>query len=336
MGIGPAGGDEALAKDDQRGKYADEGKEYRKMHREYQNGAEEVVRADQKRVFQHGPAGIGDAGDRRKHKKATSEIISTYVYKQGLIIPLEEYIAKYMPNLSKVFEQAPEYKAMCCDTEGHIWGLPWIEQLGYHNTAVQLLGNMPFINTAWPDLLNLEMPTTIDEFEQVLIAFRDNAAALKAEFRIDGDIIPMSCIVNGGGQDPYILINGFGEGCGDSDAWKHLAVTDEGKVVSVATSEGFKKGSAWLHSLYGQGLIDAEAFTQDWSTYVAKGKSGRCVVPSVTEDPALVCSWLEQTRAATMYTEQAADGFQFLADGKVSMDVEKYDLDRRQKQEDGE
>ena len=85
----------------------------------------------------------------------------------------------------------------------------------------------------------------------------------------------MSCIMNDGGQDPYILINGFGEGYGDPDTWKHLIVTDDGKVVCDATSEGFKKGTEWLHKLYEQNLIDVEAFTQDWSTYVAKGKSGR-------------------------------------------------------------
>lgn len=261
--------------------------------------------------------------------------------KNGVIIPVEEYIDKYMPNLKKVFEQAPEYKAMCMDVDGHIWALPWIEQLGYQKTAIQLLDNMPFINTAWLDFLKLEMPTTVDEFEQVLIAFRDNAAALKAEFGIDGDIIPMSCIMNDGGQDPYILINGFGEGYGDPDTWKHMVVTDDGKVVCDATSEGFKKGTEWLHKLYEQNLIDVEAFTQDWATYVAKGKSGRygvcfswdigniapslegweplpmlkadvktitpdtaaytsgfnrgrCVVTSVAENPALVCSWLDQ------------------------------------------
>jgi len=35
----------------------------------------------------------------------------------------------------------------------------------------------------------------------------------------------------------------------------------------------------------------------------------------------------EQTLSATMYTGQSADGFKFFADGKVSMDIEKYDLD---------
>lgn len=31
----------------------------------------------------------------------------------------------------------------------------------------------------------------------------------------------------------------------------------------------------WLHKLYQEGLIDPECFTQEWSTYVSKGKSGR-------------------------------------------------------------
>ncbi len=35
----------------------------------------------------------------------------------------------------------------------------------------------------------------------------------------------------------------------------------------------------------------------------------------------------EQTLSATMYTGQSADGFKFFAYGKVSMDIEKYDLD---------
>lgn len=38
---------------------------------------------------------------------------------------------------------------------------------------------------------------------------------------------------------------------------------------------GYKKGIQWLHELYAKGLIDPECFTQEWSTYVSKGKSGR-------------------------------------------------------------
>lgn len=194
---------------------------------------------------------------------------------QGVIIPLEEYIDAYMPNLKGVFDKFPEYRKMSTDTNGHIWALPWIEQLGSEKTAIQSVGDMSFINKKWLDFLGLEIPTTVDEFEQVLIAFRDHASELQKEFNIDGSIIPMSCIVNDGNQDPAILINGFGEGYGDNDQGRHIAVTDDKKVICTATQQGFKDGITWLHSLYEQGLIDPEAFTQEWSTYVSKGKSGR-------------------------------------------------------------
>lgn len=193
----------------------------------------------------------------------------------GAIIPLEQYIDTYMPNLCAVFEKYPEYKKMSTDVNGHIWALPWIEQLGEEKTAIQTVGDMPFINKKWLDFLGLEVPETVDEFEQTLVAFRDHASEIQQEFGIEGKIIPMSCIVNDGNQDPALLINGFGEGYGDCDQGRHIAVTDDLKVICTATQKGFQDGIAWLHKLYAEGLIDSEAFTQEWSTYVAKGKSGR-------------------------------------------------------------
>ena len=193
---------------------------------------------------------------------------------QGVIVPVEEYIDNYMPNLKAVFDKYPEYRTMCEDADGHIWALPWIEQLGSEKTAIQTVGNnMTFINQKWLDFLGLETPTTVDEFEQVLLAFKEHAPELQKEFGIDGDIIPMSCIVND--QDPNLLINGFGDGIGDVDMGQHIAVTDDKKVICTATTDGFRKGVEWLHKLYAEGLIDPECFTQDWSTYVAKGKSHR-------------------------------------------------------------
>ena len=194
---------------------------------------------------------------------------------QGLILNVEEYIEKDMPNLSGIFEAYPEYKAMCEDQDGHIWALPWIEQLGAEKTAIQTIGDMPFINTKWMNFLGLEMPGTTDELEQVLLAFKEHASELQEEFGIEGSIIPMSCIINDGDQDPAILINGFGEGYGDGDRGRHIAVTNDRQVICSAVQPGYKDGIAWLHQLYEEGLIDPEAFTQEWSTYVAKGKSHR-------------------------------------------------------------
>ena len=144
--------------------------------------------------------------------------------KQGIIIPVENLIDKYMPNLQAVFEKYPEYRTMCTAPDGHIYSFPWIEQLGAGKEAIQAIGDIPYINKKWLDY-------------------------------------------------PAILMNGFGEGYGDTG--DHFAVTDEGKVIYTPTQEGYKEGIEWLHKLVTEDLIDPEAFTQEWSTYVAKGKNHR-------------------------------------------------------------
>ena len=216
---------------------------------------------------------------------------------QGALLNLEDLIDTYMPNLQKVFEQAPEYRSMCEDADGHIWALPWIEQLGYEKTAIQTVGNMPFINKWWLDFLKLDMPKTVDDFEKVLIAFRDNADALKKEFSIDGDIIPMSCILNDGDQDCYALINGFGEGYGDPDKGKHIAVTDDGEVICVAniaqvSMDDLIAGEGWvpLPALE----ADTKNITPQTNSYTSGFDLGRCVITVKCSNPPLCAAWLDQ------------------------------------------
>lgn len=66
--------------------------------------------------------------------------------KQGIIIPLENLIDKYMPNLQAVFEKYPEYRTMCTAPDGHIYSFPWIEQLGAGKEAIQAIGDIAYIN----------------------------------------------------------------------------------------------------------------------------------------------------------------------------------------------
>ena len=99
--------------------------------------------------------------------------------KQGIIIPVENLIDKYMPNLKAVFEKYPEYRTMCTAPDGHIYSFRWIEQLGAGKEAIQAIGDIPYINKKWLDYLKLDVPTTTEELEQVLVAFRDNADKLE-------------------------------------------------------------------------------------------------------------------------------------------------------------
>ena len=187
--------------------------------------------------------------------------------KQGVIIPVEDLIEQYMPNLKKVLDENPTYKEMITAPDGHIYSFPWIEQLGSGKEAIQAIGGMPFINKAWLDKLGLEIPKTTAELEKVLIAFKENDMAG------DGQTIPMSFIMNGGNDDMGFILGAFGEGYGDVP--DHIAVSNNKEVVYTAIQEGYKEGLIWMHNLAEQGLIDPEAYTQDWSTYVAKGKAGR-------------------------------------------------------------
>lgn len=181
------------------------------------------------------------------------------------IIPLNDLIDEHMPNLQKVLEDAPEYEGMMTAPDGNIYAFPWIEELGEGKESIHSVTSFPWINVEWLDELGLEMPTTTDELKDVLIAFRDNDPAG------NGNTIPMSFIINDGGQDPQSLFGAFGIG----DNYDHTVVSNDGEVILSAAHEDNKEAINWLHSMYAEDLIDTEAFEQEWPAYVAKGQEGR-------------------------------------------------------------
>lgn len=180
---------------------------------------------------------------------------------QGLIVPVETLIDQYMPNLKKVLDENPSYRKLITAPDGHIYSFPWIEQLGTGKEAIQAIGGMPFINKTWLDELGLAMPTTTEELEAVLVAFKEKIP----------NAIPMSFRINGGNEDLGFILGAFGYG----DNPDHVMVDENNKVFNPLTQEGYKEGITWLHTLSEKGLIDPEAFTQDWATLVAKGKEDR-------------------------------------------------------------
>lgn len=180
---------------------------------------------------------------------------------QGIVVPVEDLIDKYMPNLKKVLDENPSYRKLITAPDGHIYSFPWIEQLGTGKEAIQAIGGMPFINKDWLDKLGLKMPTTVEEFENVLTAFKEKIP----------NSIPMSFRINGGNEDLGFILGAFGYG----DNPDHIMVDENNKVLYSVTDEGYKEGIAWLHTLQEKGLIDPEAYTQDWATLVAKGKEDR-------------------------------------------------------------
>ncbi|WP_394405681.1 ABC transporter substrate-binding protein [Streptococcus sp. 20-1249] len=181
----------------------------------------------------------------------------------GVIVPVEDLIKDYMPNLQKVLDENSEYKSMVTAPDGHIYSLPWIEELGAGKKSIHSVNDMAFINQEWLDKLGLKMPTTTDELITVLKAFKEKDPNGNGK----ADEIPISFINNGGNEDFKLLFGAFG--IGDND--DHLVVGNDGKVDFTADNEDYKEGVQFMRKLYEAGLIDTEAFEQDWNTYISKG-----------------------------------------------------------------
>ncbi|MGP5305870.1 extracellular solute-binding protein [Brachybacterium alimentarium] len=170
----------------------------------------------------------------------------------GTLIALEDLIEENAPTLTAILDERPDIKAAITASDGHIYTLPSVEEMGLVEFP-----RMLFLNTDWLEELGLEMPTTVEEYHDVLLAFKED---------IPGGVLPLSFMDAGDISD---LIAAIG---GQPDNHDHRIVED-GEVVFTANTEGFRDAIAELHSWYTEGLIDQESFSQDYVKFVSKGKS---------------------------------------------------------------
>ena len=184
---------------------------------------------------------------------------------QGILIALNDYIDQYMPNLTKVLTEHPDIRASITAPDGNIYGLPYVVEDGITG---QIPSNM-FINKTWLDKLGLEIPTTIDELEAALIAFKEQDPNGNGE----ADEIPMTFQFLSSQRDLGGLFGMFGY-ADRIYAGQHHFVVDDGKVIFVPATEGYKEGCAYLYEhFFSKGLIDIEGFTMDKATYKAQNQN---------------------------------------------------------------
>lgn len=180
---------------------------------------------------------------------------------QGILIPLNDLIDEYAPNLKAVLDANPDYRKQITTPDGNIYALPSINEL---NPATY---DKLFINKTWLEQLGMEVPETPEEFEAVLQAFKDNDMNGNGN---NSDEIPFTFRYNS--NDPYNRQQGiqsmFGT-FGQLDDIYHFMVED-GEVVYTPTQESYRDAMNWFASLYKKGLIDKEVFTHDANVYVSK------------------------------------------------------------------
>jgi putative aldouronate transport system substrate-binding protein len=176
---------------------------------------------------------------------------------QGLIIPLEDLIKDYMPNLKALMDNDPQIAKLITAPNGHIYSLPTIGE----KDSYKFVG-VPWINNQWLENLDMEMPTTPEEFYNVMKAFRDSDPNQNGL----NDEIPMA--ISGNGELNF-LFSFFG-----IDMESFMQIGKDGKLEFGPETQRYKDALLWLQKMYREGLIkkdyDSYSINQKWND-AAKG-----------------------------------------------------------------
>lgn len=175
----------------------------------------------------------------------------------NVIIPLNDLIANHGPNYRAALEANPAYESMLTASDGNIYTFMYTDTGVHKDSEYKMHYYKP-----WLEKLGMEAPTTPEEFKAYLIAIRDNDVNGNGDAT---DEIPLMGFNKGRKTDPIcFLMNPF-ELYTDS----FFYITDDGKINFTATSDGFRKGLAYIADLYAEGLIAEETYIQDETQFRA-------------------------------------------------------------------
>jgi putative aldouronate transport system substrate-binding protein len=172
----------------------------------------------------------------------------------GVLIPLDALLARYAPTITGYRKEYPTYDPFVRSLDGKIYALAWLQDLGFDSFSGAI------IRQEWLTKLGLKMPTTVDEFEQVLKTFKEKDPAG------GGKTLPFSFLYQEGTANNREVKREFEWFFMIFDVMDHpihISIEDNGQLVFTADKEGFKQTIKYLNKLYSQGLIDREIFTQD-------------------------------------------------------------------------
>lgn len=177
---------------------------------------------------------------------------------RGGMLPLNDLIDKHAPNIKKFFEKYPRYKKDAIAADGNIYFIP-----DYYDWYVMKAAQGLYIRKDWLEKLNLEIPNTMEDFYNVLKAFKTQDP-------------------NGNGKNdeiPYFerstefvekeLIGLFG-------AEISFYIDENNKVQFGPTQERFKEAILEITKWYSEGLIDQEIFVRGFQTrdYILRNNLG--------------------------------------------------------------
>ncbi len=174
--------------------------------------------------------------------------------KNNQIISLNDVIDQYAPNLKKFLEENPEIDKACKTDNGTYYMFPFVR-----NDEKLLISTGPIVRKDWIEELGLSMPETIEDWENMLKAFKTEKGAES----------PLTL----SGSTPMMSVGLFSGAYGAPKAFFH----NNGTVQYGPVTDGYKECLMTLNRWYGEGLLDRNFVGLDskvMDTNILTGKSG--------------------------------------------------------------
>lgn len=240
----------------------------------------------------------------------TTSNIYMYGQEESQLLKLDEYMDETLtPNILRRFEEHPDSRLASTTPDGHIYTLP---KLGESDDGTTL--DRMSLNKAWLDACGLKEPTTLDEFVDMLRAFKE---------KDPGNVGAENVIPLGGGyevpsQNPgWYILNALGfntdSNTGDNNcSYGTLPALLDGEAVLPAGHPLYKTYLETMKTLYDEGLISKNFFLLDSTEITGEMLNGYIgVAPANRVDSYGVTNWTdwEALGAVTSETNPEAQWF---------------------------
>lgn len=184
--------------------------------------------------------------------------------KQGAFIPLNDLIDKYAPNFKALMEKYPIIEKGITMPDGNIYGLPTL----YDPEFKSVFYGTPWVKSEWLTKLGLSEPQTLDEFYNMLKAFKENdpnGNGQKDEYAWGGT--GTAGIVNYLRGSFGLNYNGTSNVNVDTDP-------ASGKVRFIPSDPRYKELLQYVSKLYKDGLLEQDIMSVKSTEIDAKGVEG--------------------------------------------------------------
>ena len=182
-----------------------------------------------------------------------------------ILVPLNGLIDEYAPNIKEMLDGSPDIKAAITAKDGNIYSLPTGKDQPQKAMEYSL-----WINKEWCEKLGYKLPTTTEEYVEVLKAFRDKDPNGNGK----QDEIPLDLK----GVDYQNLLYGS---FGVMQTQNYVYSVDGETVLFCGEQKGYFDALNWMHMLYEEKLLDNEVFTQTSAELTAKATNEDLLIGSI-------------------------------------------------------